>query len=214
MSTIDQVTKMVDLWRRDMSDAYDEIKEQIKTAAKDMFCKYGYTKTSMKDIANHSNKSKSSIYHYFENKESVFVTVVKDELNKLLKKSCDAASKESDPIAKLHAFIFSTLGRVGEISAEYGNIIKKEFFEFLPIIKDVVIHHLEAEIYFIKTFIDAGVENGIFFVENSYEAAMAIQTSFVAFSEDSPAREITKISNSTAELLFDFLIQGLKKGTK
>lgn len=197
-----------------MNESYNEVREHIKVAAKKMFCKYGYSKTSMKDIASAAGKAKSSIYHYFENKESIFTTIVKDELNKILKKSCEAASKESDPTYKMHAFIFSTLGKVGEISEEYGNIIQKEFFVYLPIIKEIIKQHLEAEISFIKTFIDAGVEKNIFFVENTYETAMAIEASFVAFSEDSPAREIIKITNNTAELLFNLIIEGLKKGAK
>jgi len=48
---------------------YDEMREHIISAAREIFARYGYRKTTMDDIAASIRRAKSSIYHYFPGKE-------------------------------------------------------------------------------------------------------------------------------------------------
>ncbi len=53
-------------------------------AARAVFCKYGYEKASVEDIAKMANRAKTSIYYYFDSKTDVFLAVLTEEFDKIL----------------------------------------------------------------------------------------------------------------------------------
>ena len=72
----------------------------IIDAARDLFTIYGFTKTTMTDIAGRLNMSKASLYYYFKDKETIFNALRENELeqfseeiNKIISNSNDAKSK-------------------------------------------------------------------------------------------------------------------------
>ncbi len=56
----------------------DKIKESITKAAKELFRKYGYHKTSVNEIAKKAKIAKATIYKYFESKELVLHAILMD----------------------------------------------------------------------------------------------------------------------------------------
>lgn len=76
----------------------DKIKESIKKAAKDLFRKYGYHKTSVNEIAKKAKIAKATIYKYFESKELVLHSILMDYLkvniNELVHQNQNTVSKE------------------------------------------------------------------------------------------------------------------------
>ncbi len=76
----------------------DKIKESIKKAARDLFRKYGYHKTSVNEIAKKARIAKATIYKYFESKELVLHAILMDYLqvsiNELVSHLYHQASKE------------------------------------------------------------------------------------------------------------------------
>ena len=50
----------------------------ILAAARDCFLKFGYTKSSLEDIAKHAGISRPLIYRKFKSKEEIFAAVVED----------------------------------------------------------------------------------------------------------------------------------------
>lgn len=56
----------------------DATKEIIRTGAYDLFSKNGYTRVSMQDICNKCNLSKGGLYRHYENKEHLFVEILKE----------------------------------------------------------------------------------------------------------------------------------------
>lgn len=185
------------------------IKEEILESAKKVFAKYGYKKTSVNDIAKAAGKAKSSLYHYFESKEKIFVEIVRREMDIIITQSCLEAVRQNNPIDKMHAFVFSGLGSLSKVSREYGDTVISEFFDFLPLIKELMKDHANAQIEFIKSIIDEGVGKGIFETDNSHESACAFGFAFIGFSEDSPLQNLLHVDLNTAERLFRMLISGL-----
>ncbi|MDD4848893.1 MAG: TetR/AcrR family transcriptional regulator [Bacteroidales bacterium] len=66
-----------------MSNNSDEARTKILDVAHKLFDRYGFDKTSMDEIAKASHKSKSSLYYYFESKEELFKTLIREELNRM-----------------------------------------------------------------------------------------------------------------------------------
>jgi AcrR family transcriptional regulator len=72
-----------------MAQTKVQTKQQILTAAFECFLQYGYSKSTLGDIAKKAGISRTSIYLYFSNKEDLFIT-----MNKNLHVSYVAKSEE------------------------------------------------------------------------------------------------------------------------
>ncbi|MFD0939328.1 TetR/AcrR family transcriptional regulator [Pedobacter boryungensis] len=59
----------------------EKIKESIIKAAKELFRKYGYHKTSVNEIAKKARIAKATIYKYFDSKEQVLDAILMDYLD-------------------------------------------------------------------------------------------------------------------------------------
>jgi AcrR family transcriptional regulator len=77
------------------------VREQIITAAIDMFYEHGYQKASLRDIARKVGVTQAAIYYHFHNKEEILYTIIERVSNDLFftLKSCFSANK--DPLEKL-----------------------------------------------------------------------------------------------------------------
>jgi AcrR family transcriptional regulator len=77
------------------------IREEIITAAIDMFYEHGYQKASLRDIARKVGVTQAAIYYHFHNKEEILYTIIERFSNDLFftLKSCFSANK--DPLEKL-----------------------------------------------------------------------------------------------------------------
>ena len=52
--------------------------QEIVDAALDMFVEYGFAATRLDDVAKQAGVSKGTVYRYFENKDALFIAVVKE----------------------------------------------------------------------------------------------------------------------------------------
>lgn len=81
----------------------DEIaKEVIVLNAQKLFRQYGLKKTTMDDIAEACGKAKSTLYHYFKNKEQIFDEVIQIELislRSIVKEKVDAEKTVTEKIS-------------------------------------------------------------------------------------------------------------------
>ena len=59
----------------------ESTKDIIAKAAVSCFAKQGLTNTSIQDIANEANVSKSLVFYYYKNKENLFIYLVKNQQN-------------------------------------------------------------------------------------------------------------------------------------
>ena len=59
----------------------DEVRDKIIKIAALIFSKYGFSKTTVDEIAKAARKGKSTIYYYFKSKEDIFQAVVEKEAN-------------------------------------------------------------------------------------------------------------------------------------
>jgi AcrR family transcriptional regulator len=57
-------------------------RKEILAAAREVFRKYGYKKTTMVDIANEVGLSQATLYHYFRNKEEIFIEKILEDHEK------------------------------------------------------------------------------------------------------------------------------------
>jgi len=80
-------------------------KTQILNAATEIFAKDGYEKANTDHIAKMANLGKGTIYRYFKNKESLFISVVAQNFKQLADAVTKSIKAQSDPIKQIESLI-------------------------------------------------------------------------------------------------------------
>ncbi len=70
--------------------------EQVLTAARDVFMRYGYKRTTMSDLANAVQMSRPALYLIFSSKEEVFRALITQIFTELLREVREGVSKHDE----------------------------------------------------------------------------------------------------------------------
>ena len=148
-----------------------ESKKRIINAALKLFSEYGYSKASMRMIANAAGISIGGLYLYFKNKDELYLTLIKsrlDELADMTRKSLKDIDDPADAVskfislhlayAKKHRELILVQGR--EHGFTFGISAKRKFFK--------------TQRGFIEDIIRKGIRSGVFKKCNVKETAKII----------------------------------------
>ena len=86
----------------------DKIRESIKKAARELFRKYGYNKTSVNEIAKKAKIAKATIYKYFDSKEVLLHSILMDYIRVSVQDLINNTSGELSKEAYLSELILKT----------------------------------------------------------------------------------------------------------
>jgi AcrR family transcriptional regulator len=98
---------------------------KIKLAARDLFRKYGFNKTSVNEIAKKANVAKATIYKYYESKELILKNIILDYLEHMFNEISQQFRNNELPIPLAMSLL------VGSLSA--NRPMHKSFYETFPI---------------------------------------------------------------------------------
>lgn len=143
-------------------------KQEIISAARDLFLKNEYEKTSMQDIITQLGIAKGTIYHYFNSKEELLDAVVENTV--------------AEYIEKLKAVLDKTQGNALDrmrILIAAGNVAdeQSETLEQLHRPGNVALHTRQLAVTFAKMapliakVIEQGCKEGVFQTEHPLESA-------------------------------------------
>lgn len=79
-----------------------ENKNRIISAAENLFLRFGVRSVTMDDVAREVSMSKKTLYHFFENKDSLVTAVARDHLKKERQEYSEVASSSANSIEELH----------------------------------------------------------------------------------------------------------------
>jgi AcrR family transcriptional regulator len=153
----------------------DEVKETIVNEAGHIFSKFGFRKTTMDEIASANRKGKSSIYYYFASKEKIFQAVVEKEASMLNQELLKANTNAESPAQKLKMHVLVRMHAVEKL-ANYYSAIKDEYLSHLEFIDKIRKKSDQEEIQMMENILKEGVRNGIFEIDDTSLAAIAIVT--------------------------------------
>jgi len=153
----------------------EEVQETIVDVARRIFSKFGFKKTTMNEIANAHGKGKSSIYYYFASKEIIFQAVVEKEAAILNQELLKATSDADSPTMKLKMHVIVRMHAVEKL-ANYYSAIKDEYLSHLDFIEKIRKKSDQEEIQMMENILKEGVEEGIFDINDTSLAAIAIVT--------------------------------------
>lgn len=112
----------------------------IKKAARELFRKYGYNKTSVSTLAKHANIAKATLYKHFDSKELILHAILMDYIQENVQDILNKEVGEQD----LESFLGKTILRVSRVTYTVCNeFIGWEFIresanaqEYLKILSD------------------------------------------------------------------------------
>ena len=99
-------------------------REEILEAAKGLFNRFGYNKTSVDDISQAVGMRKSSLYYYFKNKEDIFMSSFKDEWGRKIQSFIEEANQQKLPADRIEAYVKATLNYYKKVVMEHRIPVK------------------------------------------------------------------------------------------
>jgi len=153
----------------------DNMRSSIIEAAKELFAKFGYKKTTMEDIAIALRKGKSSLYYYFKNKEEIFQAVIESEEKHLFSKLNEIVNTKMEPREKFTQYVITRMETILELD-NYMKALKDEMltnYEFLSRLK---LSTEKQEAALLTKILEEGTTSNTFQVKNIPMAAVAIAT--------------------------------------
>lgn len=158
-----------------MKELPENVRQRIILIAQDLFSHYGFKKTTLSDIARSLHMAKSSLYHYFANKEDLFRAVVEKEVGLLKKEMQQVLKHEDDPQKKIRSYGILRMQAINRF-ANFYSTFRDEYLEQYRFIQKLRQSYDLYEIETIKTILKEGVDKGMFVVRDLDTTAFTIVT--------------------------------------
>lgn len=191
-------------------------RNQILEAAKQMFGKFGFAKTTLEDVANLVGMKKASLYYYYSSKEQLFRDVVKSETDELIRELESTIFKLNSVEEQLKSFVKIRIDYLHKL-INLHNLAASIIIEVRPICENLYREFSDKQIEIVSKILSEGIKNNqIKNLDLSRTAKV-----FITAVESITMRDIWKskfsqeIDYKTIEddslFLTELLINGLKK---
>lgn len=161
--------------KKTFSEKRSKIREFYIKTASEVFSKFGFKKTTLDDISMAAGKTKTGIYYYFQNKESVFKAVVEREIEVVKSETLQLMSELNNPTDKITGYIKLRYKHLKELSNFY-EALKSDFLEGLEFITEIRSKYDSLEIGILEGVLSEGNATGEFAVADPAKTSLAIST--------------------------------------
>ncbi|EOS76229.1 MAG: TetR/AcrR family transcriptional regulator [Lachnospiraceae bacterium] len=190
-----------------MGDKSAQKKKFIVETARQVFKKKGFKEVTMKDIVEACDISRGGLYLYFQNTKEIFEEVLKLEQEDADDVFEAGISKEATPSDVLALFLKEQKKELLNRKHSLNKAVYEYFFENPVSSKDNLLkRQFDAAVYIIEKLIEAGVENGEFYCEDSRGAARNIMYVLEGLKI---ASETRGISEAVVDREIMYVMQGL-----
>lgn len=148
-------------------------KESIIDAASRVFERFGYTKTSMNDIARAAHKGRRTLYTYFASKEEVFFAVIEKEVGALAASLKEIILQDIPADEKLRQYMHTRMNSIKDLSLYY-DALRQDLMSNMVLIEKLRKDYDTLEITLIRQILDEGVSKDLFDIEDTQLVANAI----------------------------------------
>jgi AcrR family transcriptional regulator len=205
-----------------MSIKEEIIQNEVITTAQRLFQKYGYSKTTMEDIAKAMGRGKSTLYYYYKSKDEIFEAVIIKEADEVVYAVLEATKQKTTAEDKLKAYLTTSLESI-KVKLNLYEAIRKELLDTNDLsfnqknMRAPIMQYNTKEIQVVKDILLLGLENKEFTTSISenvdliaYTVITAIRSIAMdlALNEEDlhPFFEIDKMN-----IMIAILLRGLKR---
>lgn len=134
---------------------------KIIVAATKVFAKKGFFNARISDIAKEAKVADGTIYLYFNNKFDILISVLEEEIGKIIAQIEKAIEKETDPERMLMIFIEKHLAAMKQ-NKNLAEVIHIELRQSDRLVKEYRNNTFKEYIDMISNIIQQGQEQGIY----------------------------------------------------
>ncbi|MCC7430188.1 TetR/AcrR family transcriptional regulator [bacterium] len=187
-----------------------EKKEAIKRVAYDLFVRFGFSKTSMEDIAKQCGISKALLYYYYVNKEAIFEEVLVDEATNFMnfvEKSLPENVPADEKIMLFFEKIYQGLKKYAVEMAEVPEIMCDHSPHGKPVIEKIN----QIFLHKLLTLLQVGRKQGLLDFENEEVTAktLLLMTNFLHI--DWIRRYPETINDKVVKTMTQIILNGLRR---
>ncbi len=187
--------------------------ESILDTARKMFARYGLRKTSLEEVARMARVAKATIYNYFGSKDSVYLEVLRREVDEVVEKVSSSVAQETSPKDKLVAFARAKF-RYMRQAINILNLDREGVEKLLPSAEGIRSELFEQEVNIIRSILNEGVEKGVFHTNNTLLTARAIAHGLRGFELNWLVQETEERIDRYLDELISILFYGLIPGKR
>ncbi len=134
---------------------------RIIDAATKIFAKKGFFQAKVSEIAKEAKVADGTIYLYFENKDSILISLFEEQMKRVLDDMRQEISKETDAVKKIEKFALNHLKLI-EQNKDVAEIIQVELRQSSKFMKEYKNEKFAEYLNLIGDIIQEGQEKGIF----------------------------------------------------
>ncbi len=136
-------------------------RDLIIEAASRRFEQYGYSKTTLEEVARDVGIGKATIYHYFSGKKDLLYAVIQREAAILRKNTLEAIAKVDTPPEKLKLFLQIHFNHILR-SMNIRSLNRETIYRLQPIVDAAIRGFFREQVNMLRKILDEGVEKGYF----------------------------------------------------
>ena len=186
----------------------DEKGQIILNAARELFFRFGFTKTSMDDIAAQCGLAKPSLYYYYKNKEAIFDAIVVGEAEQFMNEVDKKLEENLPPAKKLASFYYSIHEKLKTFATELEEV-PEMMCEYSPHGRPVVRKIRELFEGKLQLLLQEGKDKGVFHFDDQTTTVktLTLMTQFLNLDwiRQIPETERDKIVERTVHILLNGL---------
>ena len=188
----------------------EKFREGVLQASASIFRERGYAKTTMREVARHVNMGKSSLYYYFDGKESLFKAVVLEEAKQFRTEMIAAIDQAPDPKEKLKVYVLTRM----QILRHYANFytaMTDEAMKKMQFVRKLhKIYHKE-EVRLFRNILQEGVAARHFEIGDIWMAALAMVMAMRGIEERLLCQENSKRFELQVDGIINVIFYGILK---
>ena len=152
-----------------MDHAQMEKRDHIIEAARDVFRRYGYNKTSIADIAQEARMGKGTIYYYFDSKEDIFVQILRSQAEMLYTHMENLLTEGGDTRKMLQRFMVEPVHMIVENAPLLMGVLQESYDTFLNKIMAFKQQYHDTILDTFRRLFERGQQEGV--VRNDLDAS-------------------------------------------
>ncbi|MGD9032763.1 MAG: TetR/AcrR family transcriptional regulator [Desulfobacteraceae bacterium] len=163
-----------------MKNRSNEKYYRIINAATKIFAKKGFFQAKVSEIAKEAKVADGTIYLYFENKDSILISLFEEQMKRVLDNMREEISKETGSVKKIERFALNHLKLI-EQNKDVAEIIQVELRQSSKFMKEYKNEKFAEYLNLIADIIQEGQTEGIF--KNDIIPGIAKRAFFGALDE-------------------------------
>ena len=189
--------------------AEEPIRTAIIAAAEARFSEYGYTKTTLNEIAAEAGMSAANLYRFFENKLDIAAGVARRQLARREAALTAAVAGEAAAVARLQAYILAAL-RFDRDLQDSAPHLARMLEKLLEERKELAAMHRKARQELLTRLVQSGMDNGEWAPGDAAQIAQTLRAAFILFEtpmlhRQYPQAEIERLALQAVALLVNGL---------